>query len=76
MQRRTMLEMLAGAGAALTARNPALEATQAEARRGAPSPKITDVRAILTQPGGDHFVIVKVVTDQILNEDRRRSCGE
>jgi mannonate dehydratase len=59
-----MLEMLAGAGAALTARNPALEAAQAEARRGAPSPKITDVRAILTQPGGDHLVIVKVVTDQ------------
>ena len=64
MQRRTMLEMLAGAGAALAARTPSLEAAQAEARRGAPSPKIADVKAILTQPGGDHLVIVKVVTDQ------------
>ena len=28
MQRRTMLEMLAGAGAALAARNPSLKAAQ------------------------------------------------
>jgi len=65
MQRRTMLQMLGSGTAALGARRgDALAAAQAEARRGAPAPKITDVRAILTQPGADHLVIVKILTDQ------------
>jgi mannonate dehydratase len=59
-----MLQMAASTAAAMAGRTDPLAAAQAEARRGAPSPKITDVKAILTQPAGDHLVIVKVVTDQ------------
>ncbi|MBI1792419.1 MAG: starvation-sensing protein RspA [Acidobacteria bacterium] len=32
--------------------------------RGLPALKITDVKVILTQPGGDHLVIVKVLTSE------------
>jgi len=34
------------------------------ARRGLPPLKITDVKVILTQPGADHLVIVKVMTSE------------
>src|SRR5260370_39554755 len=60
MNRRDALQMFA-AGSALAAR-PA--AVLAQAARGLPSLKITDVKTILTQPGGDHLVIVKVLTSE------------
>ena len=50
------------AGTALAAR-PA-PALAAQATRALPPLKITDVRTILTQPGGDHLVIVKVLTSE------------
>jgi len=37
---------------------------QESARRGMPALKITDVKVILTQPGADHLVIVKVMTNE------------
>jgi len=47
------------AGGALAAARPL--AAQA---RGLPPLKITDVKTILTQPGGDHLVVVKVFTSE------------
>src|SRR5438067_10224237 len=54
MNRRNALRLF-GAGSALAA---------APAARGLPPLKITDVKAILTQPGGDHLVVVKVLTSE------------
>ncbi len=50
-----------GVGGAFAAR-PA--GALAQASRGLPPLKITDVRTILTQPGADHLVIVKVLTSE------------
>lgn len=59
MKRRDALRMF-GAGGALAAQ-PALPA---QATRGTAPVKITDVKTILTQPGGDHLVVVKVMTSE------------
>ncbi len=61
MNRRNLLQTagfgwLAGAGP--------LAGAQTQARRGLPELKITDVKTILTQPGGDHLVVVKVMTSE------------
>jgi mannonate dehydratase len=64
MNRRNTLQSLAGGAAALLAAPGPLAAAQTAARRGLPPLKITDVKVILTQPAGDHLVIVKVLTDE------------
>ena len=65
MHRRSALEVLTGSGAAFAAAPPlAFAAAQEQARRGMPAVKITDVKTILTQPGSDHLVIVKVLTSE------------
>ena len=48
-----------GTGGALAGARPLLPQT-----RGLGPLKITDVKTILTQPGGDHLVIVKVMTSE------------
>src|SRR5215470_16854858 len=58
MNRRNALRMFT-AGGALAAAHPLVAQT-----RGLPPLKITDVKTILTQPGGDHLVIVKVLTSE------------
>ena len=58
MNRRNALRLIA-AGGALAAVRPLAAQT-----RGLPPLKITDVKTILTQPGGDHLVIVKVLTSE------------
>ena len=62
MQRRNALKALTGVGL-LTGGGP-LAAAQTTARRGMPPLKITDVKVILTQPGSDHLVVVKVLTSE------------
>ena len=47
------------AGSALAAARPLVSQT-----RGLAPLKITDVKTILTQPGGDHLVVVKVLTSE------------
>ena len=64
MNRRSALKTFGGAGAGLLAGAGPLAAAQAQARRGLPPVKITDVKVILTQPAGDHLVVVKVLTDE------------
>jgi mannonate dehydratase len=62
MNRRDALRMMGAGGAAgLPA---ALPAAAQNATRGLPPVKITDVKTILTQPGNDHLVIVKVLTSE------------
>src|SRR5216683_7520405 len=57
MNRRNALRLMT-AGGALAALRPATPA-------GLPALKITDVKTILTQPGGgDHLVVVKVMTSE------------
>jgi mannonate dehydratase len=68
MNRRKALTMFTGGGAGLaaamaTAPGP-LQAAQAVVRRGLPPLKISDVKVILTQPGPDNLVIVKVLTSE------------
>jgi mannonate dehydratase len=58
MNRRSALRIFT-AGGALAAARPLAPQT-----RGLPPLKITDVKTILTQPGGDHLVIVKVLTSE------------
>ena len=48
----------------MTARRAAAQERVATAVRGTPSPKITDVSVIATQPGGSRLVVVKITTDQ------------
>ena len=55
MNRRNALRLFTAGGALAAA---------PQAARGLPPLKITDVKAILTQPGGDHLVIVKVLTSE------------
>src|ERR1043165_3490583 len=68
MKRRNALQLFGGAGAGLAAGLGAtpgpLQAAQAAVRRGLPPVKITDVKVILTQPGAEHLVIVKVLTSE------------
>jgi mannonate dehydratase len=51
----------AGLTAASLAMPEAAARARQAARRGRPAPKITDVRTILTQPGGEHLVLVKAL---------------
>ena len=66
MKRREAIGLAAGGGLAtlLSERTARAEAQVEQARRGLPSPKITDVRAIATAPRGLRLVVVKVTTDQ------------
>ncbi|MBM3727516.1 MAG: starvation-sensing protein RspA [Acidobacteria bacterium] len=68
MRRRETLRLFGGGAAAGITLAPALpaatQAAAAQARRGMAVVKITDVKVILTQPGSDHLVVVKVLTDQ------------
>ncbi|HEY8234483.1 MAG TPA: starvation-sensing protein RspA, partial [Vicinamibacteria bacterium] len=67
MDRREAFRLAAvgSAGAGLLGpRAVRAEARAAQAVRGLPSPKITDVRAIATAPAGLRLVVVKVTTDQ------------
>src|SRR2546429_5278089 len=68
MKRRSALKLFGGAGAGmaagLTASPGPLQAAQTAVRRGLPPLKITDVKVILTQPGPDQLVIVKVLTNE------------
>jgi mannonate dehydratase len=66
MKRRAALGLAGGGGLAtlLGERTARAEAVMEKTRRGLPSPKITDVRAIATAPRGLRLVVVKVSTDQ------------
>ncbi|MEZ5401409.1 MAG: enolase C-terminal domain-like protein [Bryobacteraceae bacterium] len=66
MNRRLALRTLSGGGglAAMAAAPEPLAAAQQAARRGLPPLKITGVKVFLTQPAGDHLVIVKVLTSE------------
>jgi mannonate dehydratase len=64
MNRRNMLRSFAAGGAGLLGGPGPLAAAQTAANRGLPPLKITDIRAILTQPAGDQLVIVKVETSE------------
>ena len=55
MNRRNALRLFTAGGALAAA---------PQASRGLAPLKITDVKTILTQPGGDHLVIVKVLTSE------------
>jgi mannonate dehydratase len=59
MHRRHAISLFGAAPAAALAQTSAPAPT-----RGLPALKITDVRTILTQPAGDHLVIVKVLTSE------------
>jgi mannonate dehydratase len=61
--RRDVLKLAGLATTSLAATGPLARAQEA-ARRGLPPLKITDVKTILTQPGGEHLVIVKVMTNE------------
>jgi mannonate dehydratase len=56
MNRRSALKAFAGAGG--------LPAAVTSAARGLPPLKITDLKVILTQPAGNHLVIVKLLTSE------------
>jgi len=64
MNRRSALKAFAGGTSGLLAGPGPLAAAQSAARRGLPPLKITDVKVVLTQPGPDHLVIVKVLTSE------------
>ena len=66
MKRRSAIGLAAGGGLAtlLSERTARAEGKVEQARRGLPSPKITDVRAVATAPRGLRLVVVKVTTDQ------------
>ncbi len=66
MKRREAIGLAAGGGLAtlLGERTARAEAQVEQARRGLPSPRITDVQAIATAPRGLRLVVVKVTTDQ------------
>jgi mannonate dehydratase len=61
--RRSVLGLAGLATASLALPEAAVRAQEA-ARRGRPPLKITDVKTILTQPGGEHLVVVKVLTSE------------
>ncbi len=58
MNRRNALRLFT-AGSAMAAVSPITAQT-----RGTGPVKITDVKTIMTQPGGDHLVVVKVMTSE------------
>jgi len=62
MNRRDALATLPGSG--FLATSDPLPASQAAAAPGLPPLKITDLKVILTQPAGDHLVIVKLLTSE------------
>ena len=69
VDRRNLLKTLAGgaglmAGVSLPAEAKELTDAKEQVRRGAGPVKITDVKTILTQPGGEWLVIVKVETSE------------
>jgi mannonate dehydratase len=64
MHRRNALKALSAPAAGLLAGPGPLAAAQSAARRGMPPVKITDLKVILTQPGPDHLVIVKILTSE------------
>src|SRR3954447_7863890 len=64
MNRRNVMKGLGAVGSGLMAAPGPLAQAQETARRGLPPVKITDIKTILTQPGGDHLVIVKVMTSE------------
>ena len=66
MNRRGVLQMIAGSAAAGLTGGRQLLAQEKAARavRGMPSPKIKDVSVIATQPAGARLIVVKVVTEQ------------
>ena len=66
MNRRMLLRIAASGAAAefVTKRELEAQSRVERATRGMPSPKITDVRAILTAPSNVPLCVVKVVTDQ------------
>ena len=66
MNRRNMLKGFGAAGASLLAGPGPLAQAQSTARRGMPPLKITDVKVIMTQPGGtgSNLVVVKVLTSE------------
>lgn len=61
MRRR---DLLASAGAVMTARHLQAQERIERATRAMPSPKIKDVQVIATAPAGLRLVVVKVLTDQ------------
>src|SRR6516164_4210307 len=61
--RRSVLGLAGLATASLTLPETAVRA-QETARRGRSPLKITDVKTILTQPRGEHLVVVKVLTSE------------
>src|SRR6516165_10607281 len=61
--RRSVLGLAGLATASLTLPETAVKAQEA-VRRSRPPLKITDVRTILIQPGGEHLVVVKVLTSE------------
>src|SRR6476620_8778618 len=64
MNRRSMLKGFGAAGATMLAAPGPLAQAQSAARRGMPPLKITDVKVIMTQPGGSNLVVVKVLTSE------------
>ncbi len=64
MNRRNAFKTVGSAAAGLLAAPGPLGAAQTAGRRGLPPLKITDVKVILTQPGPDHLVVVKVLTSE------------
>jgi mannonate dehydratase len=66
VNRRSWLGSVAAAAAGtwMTKREANAQETAARAMRGLPSPKIKDVTAIATAPGGLRLVVVKITTDQ------------
>jgi L-alanine-DL-glutamate epimerase-like enolase superfamily enzyme len=55
---------LAGVATAGLGLPEAALAAQEAVRRGRPPLKIRDIKTILTQPGGEHLVVVKVQTSE------------
>ncbi len=64
IDRRNALKAMSTAAAGLLASPGPIAAAQSNARRGLPAVKITDLKVILTQPGPDHLVIVKLLTSE------------
>ncbi len=69
MNRRKALKVFtggaaAGLGASMVSAPGPLQAAQAAMRKGLPALKITDLKVILTQPGPDHLVVVKLMTSE------------
>jgi len=65
MNRRSLLQTLAGAGlATLTSSSVAAQEKVERATRAMPAPKIKDIRVLECQPDGSRLTVVKVITDQ------------